>query len=106
MMMMMMMMTINWSDACVSPELSSTVIARYPVTSLSSETPQSSTRALCCVGAKPPEGSEQSSTNSSWCSFTGFVEPGHGERCERVSSELLCCGSDTSRHRERSVPDM
>lgn len=26
--------------------------------------------------------------------------------CERVFSELLCCGSDTSRHRERSVPDI
>lgn len=36
----------------------------------------------------------------------GMCSPGNGEQCERVCSELLCCGSDTSRHRERSVPDI
>lgn len=38
--------------------------------------------------------------------FYWGCEPGNGEQCERVCSELLCCGSDTSRHRERSVPDI
>lgn len=38
--------------------------------------------------------------------FYWWCESGNGELCERVCSELLCCGSDTSRHREHSVPDI
>lgn len=40
------------------------------------------------------------------CSFTGDPSRANGEQCERVCSELLCCGSNTSRHRESSVPDI
>lgn len=40
------------------------------------------------------------------CSLTRDVSLAMEEQCERVCSELLCGGSDTSRHRECSVPDI